>query len=297
MLCYLSDYVTITQTKHVIMSLAVVIITINYFPTNYPSPHNETLPPSMLPTLSILYLRSIPPRQLLHYLLKKCWIKQKQDNKPFFWLKCIPKTSYLLHRKRVVEPCTPKQQTRFRPFLCEMCNRQFVVYSEYRRHLHSHTKSRSYMCTHCGRSYCQKNTLIVHLYQYHNASPNAEEVTPRGEQTQRWESLWLGSTNCPLHHLIYHPVKHSKYHVHSLFPCCSVLPNLMQEMWSVWLCRVHKWGAAGASLCHALPQEEQPTGILCSHHCQHCKGEFLYLPIPFLTSLVSSTQQPVNLTL
>lgn len=87
--------------------------------------------------------------------------------------------------KRVVEPCIPKQQTRFRPFLCEMCNRQFVVYSEYRRHLHSHTKSRSYMCTHCGRSYCQKNTLIVHLYQYHNASPNAEEVTPRGEQTQR----------------------------------------------------------------------------------------------------------------
>lgn len=101
-------------------------------------------------------------------------------------------TSLTLHRKRVVEPCPPKTQTRFRPFLCEMCNRQFVVYSEYKRHLHSHTKSRSYMCTHCGRTYCQKNTLIVHLYQYHNASPNAEEVTPRGHQTQRWVCCVIG---------------------------------------------------------------------------------------------------------
>ncbi|XP_045122962.1 uncharacterized protein LOC123511275 isoform X2 [Portunus trituberculatus] len=87
--------------------------------------------------------------------------------------------------KRVVEPCPPKQQTRFRPFLCEMCDRRFVVYSEYKRHIHSHSKSRAYVCTHCGRSYCQKNTLIVHLYSYHNASANAEEVMPREDTSQR----------------------------------------------------------------------------------------------------------------
>lgn len=87
--------------------------------------------------------------------------------------------------KRMVEPCPPKQQTRFRPFLCEMCDRRFVVYSEYKRHIHSHSKSRAYVCTHCGRSYCQKNTLIVHLYSYHNASANAEEVMPREDTSQR----------------------------------------------------------------------------------------------------------------
>lgn len=83
-----------------------------------------------------------------------------------------------------LDPHRP-QQTRYRPFLCEICDRRFVVYSEFKRHLYSHLKSRSYVCTHCGRSYCQKNTLIVHLYSYHNSSPNAEEITPKEDTMQR----------------------------------------------------------------------------------------------------------------
>ncbi|XP_045584676.1 zinc finger and BTB domain-containing protein 41 isoform X2 [Procambarus clarkii] len=86
----------------------------------------------------------------------------------------------------VPKPDPPRpQQSGYRPFLCEICDRRFVVYSEFKRHLYSHFKSRSYICTHCGRSYCQKNTLIVHLYSYHNSSPNAEEITPREDTTQR----------------------------------------------------------------------------------------------------------------
>ncbi|KAK4305783.1 hypothetical protein Pmani_022341 [Petrolisthes manimaculis] len=74
----------------------------------------------------------------------------------------------------------------FRPFLCELCDRKFVVYTEFKRHLYSHSKSRAYVCTHCGRGYCQKNTLIVHLYTYHNAYPTAEEITPQEDTMQRW---------------------------------------------------------------------------------------------------------------
>ncbi|KAG7172224.1 Testis-specific zinc finger protein topi-like [Homarus americanus] len=93
------------------------------------------------------------------------------------------------NRRRAVNPSKPdpprQQQTRYRPFLCEICDHRFVVYSEFKRHLYSHSKSRSYVCTHCGRGYCQKNTLIVHLYSYHNSSPNAEENTPKEDTAQR----------------------------------------------------------------------------------------------------------------
>ncbi|XP_071533613.1 uncharacterized protein [Panulirus ornatus] len=93
------------------------------------------------------------------------------------------------NKRRAVNPPKPDpprlQQTCNRPFLCEICDRRFVVYPEFKRHLCSHFKSRSYVCSHCGRSFCQKTTLIVHLYSYHNASPNAEEVIPKEDTAQR----------------------------------------------------------------------------------------------------------------
>ncbi|XP_042872012.1 uncharacterized protein LOC122253203 isoform X2 [Penaeus japonicus] len=104
----------------------------------------------------------------------------------------LPNLSRHLSQKNRRRPVIPpksdnsrQQQSRFRPFLCEICDRRFVVYSEFKRHLYSHFKSRSFVCTHCGRSYCQKNTLIVHLYSYHNASLKAEEIAPKEDTTQR----------------------------------------------------------------------------------------------------------------
>nr|XP_027221362.1 zinc finger protein 652-like isoform X1 [Penaeus vannamei]XP_027221363.1 zinc finger protein 652-like isoform X1 [Penaeus vannamei] len=104
----------------------------------------------------------------------------------------LPNLSRYLAQKNRRRPVIPpksensrQQQSRFRPFLCEICDRRFVVYSEFKRHLYSHFKSRSFVCTYCGRSYCQKNTLIVHLYSYHNASLKAEEIIPTEDTNQR----------------------------------------------------------------------------------------------------------------
>ncbi|CAL4082373.1 unnamed protein product, partial [Meganyctiphanes norvegica] len=73
----------------------------------------------------------------------------------------------------------------YRPFLCEMCDRRFVLYTEYKRHMFTHQKARCYVCTHCGKSYCQKNSLIVHLYTYHKAAPNNRENTPVDDINQK----------------------------------------------------------------------------------------------------------------
>lgn len=64
-----------------------------------------------------------------------------------------------------------------RPYVCTVpgCDKRFTEYSSLYKHNVVHTPCKPYKCNHCGKTYKQISTLVMHKRTAHNDSEPIEE--------------------------------------------------------------------------------------------------------------------------
>ena len=85
-----------------------------------------------------------------------------------------------------VSSTSPKTGGKRKPMMCEICDEILYTYKEFKKHLVTHYKSQTYVCNLCKRSYIHKNTIQVHLTNFHNKPINSEDVDLKDVSVNKW---------------------------------------------------------------------------------------------------------------